>query len=114
MPDNILIHILPGMPVFDREGNAIGEVKAVHTGAGEFTAEWNMVSGDLLHESFRKERGVLPDEGLTSALRERLLQNGFVRLAGKPTDRYILPEQIAEVDAGEIHLSVAQADVASF
>jgi hypothetical protein len=114
MPENILTHIQPGMAVYDREGSEVGKVKAVHTGAGEFTAEWNMATGDELHASFQKERGPLPEEDLSPALRERLLQNGFVRLGGGPVDRYVLPEQIDEVDPAGIHLTVGQEDVAAF
>lgn len=114
MPDNILTHIQPGMAVYDREGDEIGKVKAVHTGAGEFTAEWNMATGDELHASFQKERGPLPEEGLSNALRERLIQNGFVRLGGGAADRYVLPEQIDAVEGGRIHLAVVQGEVASF
>ena len=115
MVENILSRIHQGMAVYDREGEEVGKVKSVHSGAGEFTAEWNMAEDDAAHASFQEAEDLLPEETLSPAMREHLLQNGFVRVGTPRTsDRYIMPEQIEMVENKRVTLKVLQDDIASF
>jgi hypothetical protein len=104
----ILSQVYAGMAVYDRIGDHIGEVEHVYLGAvseevdkqggGPGTAPSPGESEGSLIEDFA--RSAFPADEVPDPLRQRLLRLGFMRIDSKglfAADRYVLPEQIAEV-----------------
>jgi hypothetical protein len=112
MQTNVLARVQEGMKVFDVETHEIGKVAWVRLGEDDpSTPEIESASPavevedssliDDIAQAFR------PDE-LPEEMRERLLEDGFVRLEGGllSGDRYILPDQISAVSDEGLILNV--------
>jgi hypothetical protein len=104
------------MDVFDHRGSRVGSVAQVYLGAADedaiaagtgpaTTPDLDPRGGSLLEGLAR----TFDPEELPAPLRARLLQHGFIRIdvAGLfASDRYAMPEHIASVTGGGIHLRV--------
>jgi hypothetical protein len=104
-----------GMKVFDSEHHVIGKVDGLKypenaTAPGVEPATQGLVNRedsvlvDAVAEAFGREEVPEP-------LRSQLLRDGYVHLDAKglfAKDRYILPEQIARMDADGIQLNVTK------
>lgn len=118
MLTNHLAQVHEGMRVFDRQHREIGKVDYVRLSDDDpTTPEVEAVVPardnrretilDTLADVFRPDN--LPEE-----MRNRLLQQGFVRLdsAGLfEADRYITPDQIESVSGEEVVLTVNRDDL---
>lgn len=108
-----------GMKVFDVGQHEIGKVDqvkfseddpetpAIESADIDRTAERRDSLIDNIAEVFSPEE--LPEE-----IRERLLQQGFLRVDSSglfEADRYVLPEQIASISADGVMLSVDKDDL---
>lgn len=124
--DSVLTHIKEGMDVYDHSGEKVGEVDLVHFGAVSDTQEIlgtgpatpaDDVNDRLGEGTFVDLASHLfgPDDEMNETVRNRLLQNGFVRvdMSGIFTgDRYVMPDQIASVSNDGVHLSISKDDLA--
>jgi hypothetical protein len=109
--------IREGMAVYDHSGEKIGTVEQVHFGAegdhgrGAATpstaGDRNDTLMDALRDAFTVDR-------IPQTLQARLLQQGFVRIdaAGLfASDRYVTPDQIAEVLDDRVVLRAARDEL---
>src|SRR5690606_9379383 len=113
---NILAQIHEGMKVYDRMENEIGTVDRVKmSDDNPATEEVEAVTAD---EPVRRRDTFLgaladvfsPDE-LPDVVRERLLQQGFIRIDATglfAADRYVLPDQIMSVSGDGVTLKVSK------
>lgn len=116
---NFLAQVHEGMKVYDRLNNEIGKVDRVQiSDDNPATEEVEAATPGTLHE---RDRGLIdniaavfsPDE-LPEEIRERLLQQGFVRIdsAGLfAADRYVLPDQILSVTDDAVTLNVSREEL---
>jgi hypothetical protein len=116
---NPLMQITKGMKVYDRLHNELGTVERVQMSDDDpSTVEVEAAEPapikqrddtfiDNLAEVFA------PDE-LPEEVRERLLQQGFIRIdsAGLfASDRYVMPDQIMSVSGDEVMLKVSKDEL---
>lgn len=118
-PGNPLSRISEGMKVFDRLHNEIGTVDRVQMGDDDpSTVEVEARQPADLPE---REDSLIdsiaevfsPDE-LPEEVRERLLQQGFVRIDSSglfAADRYVLPDQIMSVSGDTVTLNVSREEL---
>ncbi|MHB8627475.1 MAG: hypothetical protein ACYDBJ_13930 [Aggregatilineales bacterium] len=119
--NRILKVIKEGMEVYDRLGKKIGTVTDLYLGAsspesnrrgtGSATAPSPDMRGDTLVDDIA--RVFVPDD-LPQVLRDRLIQNGFVKLNGEGLfshARYILPNQIDSVAGNRVDLRVSRDEL---
>lgn len=116
---NILAQIHEGMKVYDRMENEIGTVDRVKmSDDNPATEEVEAVTAD---EPVRRRDTFLgaladvfsPDE-LPDVVRERLLQQGFIRIDATglfAADRYVLPDQIMSVSGDGVTLKVSKDEL---
>jgi hypothetical protein len=116
---NILAQIHEGMKVYDRMDNEIGTVDRVKmSDDNPATEEVEAVTAD---EPPRRRDTFLdaladvfsPDE-LPEVVRERLLQQGFIRIDSSglfSADRYVLPDQIMSVSGEGVTLNVTKDEL---
>lgn len=103
-----------GMNVYDRDNDKIGTVETVRFGD-------EAVARDDSREGYRDDglignlaEAMWPDD-MPDAQRAILLSNGYLVLDADgifASDRYIQPEQIADVMADGIRLNVSRSDLA--
>jgi len=111
----ILTRIYEGMTVYDRTGDKIGTVEHVYLGAvseeadmrggGPGTASSPGKSESSLIEDFA--RAIFPADQVPEPLRQRLLRHGFIRINSTglfAADRYVMPDQIADVSEDRVTL----------
>ena len=98
----LVSEIHEGMTVWDKTGNKVGTVLLAFPG-----------EGDHLDEAATTEevRHAVASGRLHGVVQQRLLSYGFIKLrTGSlfPGTRFVLPEQVAEVDSDEqkVYLSV--------
>ena len=116
---NFLANVREGMKVFDRLQHEIGTVDRVQmSDDNPATPETEQVEAkpldprrdsliDNVAEVFAPDD--LPDE-----VRERLLQQGFLRIDSKglfAADRYVLPDQILSVSGDAVTLNVSHDEL---
>jgi hypothetical protein len=117
---DILRNVHAGMRVLDSAGRVIGKVEWVKYGDDDPSTPEPEASGispiedaepdsllDTIADAFRTD-------GLPAEIRERLLHQGFVRIDADglfSADRYITPEQIAQVSAETLMLKVSEAEL---
>ncbi len=136
LTDSVLLQVHDGMHVFDRNGKEAGKVDGVYLGEvneqlnergeGAATAREqrdvhtpvitplnaNMPSqtgvGGVIPPVDRFDMGNLPD-----VVRNRLLRLGFIRIGGGILHgpRYVLPEQIANVQGDRVNLNIAHDEL---
>jgi hypothetical protein len=119
---SLLKNIREGMEIHDSQEHKIGTVKEVYFGAssdemedhgaGAATAPNPNLRKDTLVDDIA--RGIFDTDDLPEEVRQRMINEGFVRV--DPTglfkgDRYVLPEQIAQVHEGHVHLNVKLDDL---
>jgi len=117
---DMLRNIRAGMKVVDGAGHEIGRVEWVKYGDDDPSTPEPEAAGispiedaepdtllDAIADAFRIDE--LPAE-----IRERLLHQGFVRIDADglfSADRYVTPEQIAQVSADTLTLKVGKAEL---
>lgn len=116
---NILAQIREGMKVYDRMDNEIGTVDRVKmSDDNPATEEAEAVTAD--EPPRRKDTfldalaDVFSADGLPEVVRERLLQQGFIRIDAKglfAADRYVLPDQIMSVSGEGVTLKVSKDEL---
>ena len=114
-----LRNIEEGMKVFDRERHEIGKVEYVQFGDDDpETAEVEAAAPNTLDERTPTLVDVVADafgdDDLPEEIRERLLQQGFVRIDANglfAADRYVTPEQIASVTGDGLMLNVSKDEL---
>ena len=119
---SVLKSIREGMEIHDSQEHKIGTVKDIYFGAssgemenhgvGAASAPNPKLRDDTLVDDIA--RGIFDTDDLPQEMRQRLINEGFVRV--DPTglfkgDRYVLPEQIAAVHDDHIHLNVRMDDL---
>ena len=114
--NDLLKMIKKDMKVFDNSGEEIGTVEWVHFGeaggpsaTGAASPSTEHVQSDLI-ETMGK---AFKSDDLPQELRERLLMRGFVKMDSKKlfgSDRYVMSDQIAEVDSKGVHLGVEDTE----
>jgi hypothetical protein len=118
----ILTQIYEGMTVYDRAGEKIGTVEHVYLGGvseeddrrggGSETAPSPGGGESSLIEDFA--RAIFPGDQLPETLRQRLLRHGFVRIDSTglfAADRYVMPDQIADVSEDRVTLRVTRDEL---
>jgi hypothetical protein len=113
--NRILTQIYEGMTVYDRAGNKIGTVEHVYLrgvneeadkrGGGPETVPSPGRGESSLIEDFAQ--AIFPSDQLPETLRQRLLRHGFIRIDSTglfAADRYVMPDQIADVSDDRVTL----------
>lgn len=117
---NFLEQIHEGMKVFDSARHEIGKVEYVRlSDDNPATAEAEAVTpgtlpehNDSLMENIAEV--FAPDDGLPDEIRDRLLQQGFVRIDSDglfAADRYVTPDQIGSISADALTLNVTRDEL---
>jgi len=120
--NRLLTQIYEGMTVYDRTGDEIGTVEHVYLGAvsqeadkrgaGPGTVSSPGGGESSLIEDFAK--AIFPADQVPEPLRQRLLRHGFIRIDSKgifAADRYVMPDQIADVSGDRVTLRVTRDDL---
>jgi hypothetical protein len=110
------------MTVYDRTGDKIGTVEHVSLGAvseeadkrggGPGTASSPGESESSLIGDFA--RAIFPADEVPEPLRQRLLRHGFMRIDSTglfAADRYVMPDQIADVSEDRVMLRVTRDEL---
>jgi hypothetical protein len=118
----ILTQVYEGMDVYDRTGDNIGTVEYVYLGAvsedadtygaGPATASGPGRGEDSLIEDFAK--ALSAGDHVPEALRERLRRQGFIRIDSTglfAADRYVTPDQVADVSGDRVTLRVTRDEL---
>ncbi len=118
----ILQRVRTGMIVYDRNDQRVGTVadmyfgssseRANEEGTGAATAQNPDARDNTLFDDFA--RAFALNEQIPETLRARLLRSGFLRtdapgLLGR--DKYVLPEQIADVSTERVRLNVTRDEL---
>ena len=121
MGSNILTRIREDMEVYAANGDHIGEVEFVYMGAASPAANDMGVGAASVADDDLREDSIIDvvaraftDDDLPEELRERLQHSGFVRNESDglfSSDRYVLPDQIANVSGDGVHLTVNKSDL---
>jgi hypothetical protein len=97
-----------GMKVVDSEGKNVGKVEFVKMGdAGAVTEQGNEPQNTGLIGNIAQAVGSDPEPDVPGPMRARLLRSGYVKIDGGfffGTDRYVSPDQIANVQGDTVHL----------
>lgn len=116
---NILVQVHEGMDVVDSSGGKIGTVEflkmtdedpstvAVEQLEPDEHTSRNTTIVDNLLDVFRTD-------GVPQPLHETLLREGFIRIDSEgifASDRYVLPDQIAEVTDDKVKLAVSKQEL---
>jgi hypothetical protein len=124
---SILTMVEENMPVIDRDGDEVGHVGWVQFGEVSST-EAEMGLGPATTSGMEEEtrlpgentwveeldRGLTDDEGVTESLEGRLMRHGYVKVKSKGLfsgDRFVLPEHIASVHDGQVHLNISKDEM---
>jgi len=109
-----------GMKVFDRDRHEIGKVEYVRFGDDDpDTPEVEAAAPNTLDTRQRTlvddiAAAFGADDDLPEAIRQRLLQQGFVRIDANglfAADRYIMPDQIDSVSGDGLLLNVSKDEL---
>jgi hypothetical protein len=119
---SILTQIYEGMTVYDRTDQKIGTVEHVYFGAasqeadthggGPTTAASPGGYESSLLEDFAK--AIAAGDEMPEPLRQRLLRHGFIRIDSTglfAADRYVMPDQIADVSEDRVTLRVTRDEL---
>lgn len=97
-----------GMKVVDSEGKNVGTVEFVKMGdPGAATEQGNEPRDTGLLGNIAEAIGAEPEPDVPDAMRARLLRSGYLKVDGGfffGTDRYVSPEQIANVQGDTVYL----------
>ncbi len=118
----ILQRVRAGMIVYDRNDRRVGTVadmyfgesseQANEEGKGAATARNRDAQPDNLVRDIAQ--ALAPGDQIPETLRGRLLRDGFIRVDAPGllgTDKYVLPEQIAEVTTDRVKLNVTRDEL---
>jgi hypothetical protein len=115
---NFLTQVHEGMKVYDRLHNEIGKVDRVQiSDDNPATEEVEAATPGLPRERdslIDNIADVFAPDDLPEEIRERLLQQGFLRIdsAGLfAADRYVLPEQIMSITGDAVTLNVSKDEL---
>jgi hypothetical protein len=120
MMGSALERIREGMDVYDRDGDKIGTVNDVYFGAGTgrempgqeppTVPDQTMRTGDSLID---RAASVFGARDVPEVVQTRLMQKGYFRLDGGilSGDRYVTPDQIAEVRGDDVILRIGADEV---
>ncbi len=123
MGSQIFTNIREGMSVYDVNGDRVGRIKQLYFGAsiepaseeGEGSAIPSAIEvpgQDSLVENITK--GFTDEDQFPDALRQRLLHDGFLRIDGTgifAPDRFVTPEQVANIDGVRVNLNVTKDEL---
>jgi hypothetical protein len=120
--NRLLTQIYEGMTVYDRAGEKIGTVEHVYL--GEVSNEVNKRGGGPVTAPSpgRGESSLIddvataifPSDQVPETLRQRLLRQGFMRIDSTglfAADRYVMPDQIADVSEDRVTLRVTRDEL---
>jgi len=118
----LLAQVYEGMNVYDRTGGKIGTVEYVYLGAvgedadtygvGPATASGTGGRESSLIEDFAQ--AFSPGDHIPETLRNRLQRHGFLRINSTglfAADRYVMPDQIADVSGDRVSLRVTRDEL---
>ena len=118
----ILTEVYEGMDVYDQAGDKIGTVEYVYLGAvseeadkygtGPATASAPGLGESSIIEDLAKALGA--GDHVPETLRERLRRHGFIRIDSTglfAADRYVMPDQIANVSGDRVTLRVTRDEL---
>ena len=117
---NPLTRITEGMKVYDRLHHEIGKVDRVQIGDDDPTTL--EVEAAAPADLRTRDESILdsvaevfaPDDDIPEEIRERLLQQGFIRIDSSglfSADRYVLPDQIMSVSGDAVTLNVSKDEL---
>jgi hypothetical protein len=119
---SLLTQIYEGMTVYDRTDQKIGTVEHVYFGAvsqetdthggGPTTAASPGGHEGSLIKDFAK--AIAAGDEMPEPLRQRLLRHGFIRIDSTglfAADRYVMPDQIADVSDDRVTLRVTRDEL---
>jgi hypothetical protein len=120
--NQILTQVYEGMDVYDRTGDKIGTVESVYLGAVSEHADLHGAGPATASAQGSRESSVIEDfakafvaeDPVPEPLRERLRRHGFVKIDSSglfAADRYVTPDQIAEVSGDRITLRVTRDEL---
>ena len=120
--NRLLTQIYEGMTVYGRAGEKIGTVEHVYLGelsnevdkrgGGPVTAPSPGRGESSLIEDMAT--AIFPRDHVPETLRQRLLRHGFLRIDGTglfAADRYVMPDQIADVSEDRVTLRVTRDEL---
>jgi hypothetical protein len=118
----ILTQAYEGMDVYDRTGDKIGTVEYVYLGAVGEDADTYGAGPATASGPGRRESSLIQDfakvfsagDDMREALRERLRRQGFIRIDSTglfAADRYVTPDQIADISGDRITLRVTRDEL---
>lgn len=118
MPDrkSMLNKIEEGMKVYDNKGGEIGTVEFIHfseADGGDHPVAAAPSDEPTESDLMKVVRKMFGADNLPRELRERLLMHGFIRMDSAGlfgSDRYVMFDQIAKVDARGVYLGVEDTD----
>lgn len=118
---SILNLIREGMDVFDVGNHRIGTVREVFFGeAGETNLDYGQGAADVSKTPLREGDSLAEniaepfEENVPDTVRNRLLQQGYVRIDTTglfSSDLYALPDQIGAITDGGVKLTAAKDDL---
>jgi hypothetical protein len=119
---SLLTQIYEGMTVYDRTDQKIGTVERVYFGAVSQEADTHgggptTAAPPGAHESSLIEdfaTAIFPADQVPEPLRQRLLRHGFIRIDSTglfAADRYVMPDQIADVSEDRVTLRVTRDEL---
>jgi hypothetical protein len=120
--NRILTQIYEGMTVYDRAGDKIGTVEHVYLGGVSEEADKRGGGPETVPSLGRGEssliedfaQAIFPSDQLPETLRQRLLRHGFIRIDSTglfAADRYVMPDQIADVSDDRVTLRVTRDEL---
>jgi hypothetical protein len=119
---SILTQIYEGMTVYDRTDQKIGTVEHVYFGAVSQEADTHgggptTAASPGVHESSLIKdlaKAIAAGDEMPEPLRQRLLRHGFIRIDSTglfAADRYVMPDQIADVSEDRVTLRVTRDEL---
>ena len=108
--------------MYDRAGDKIGTVEEIYFGAVDQDAEKRGSGPGIAPAPGRPETSLIedfakafaPTDQMAESLRQRLLRHGFIKIDSTglfAADRYVMPDQIADVSEGRITLLVTRDEL---
>jgi len=118
----ILTQAYEGMDVYDRTGDKIGTVEYVYLGAMDEDADAYGAGPATASGPGRRESSLLQDfakalgagDHVPEVLHDRLRRHGFIRIDSTglfAADRYVMPDQIADISGDRVTLRVTRDEL---
>lgn len=109
---SMLNMIEEGMKVYDNEGDEVGTVEFIHfseADGDDYPAAAALPEEPVQSDLIDFVGKIFEADNLPKELRERLLMKGFIKIDSAKlfeSDRYVMSDQIVEVDSKGVHLGV--------